>query len=400
MAHSERILFVVQNDHFPQDSRVFNECRALSEMGDCWVVAPHAAGQSWRETVEGIRCLRFPTFMADSVRGIFLEYLISLFWLATIIPTLVILKGIRVIHVANPPDFIIPSVGWLKLVGVKVVYDMHDLSTETFRAKLGPKPGHLRHLLPPLAALERWSLKLSDLMVSTNDSILERARRQHPDVKSVVVRNSNPIIHTAVEQVKKQHNDGRIRIGFFGLLADDPAAGLENIIAVANQLRDANCPFVMQIVGTGPGLPTLRTLVVSQNLSENFEFLGFIPIPAAYAVISTFDFGLVAWGNMPKNHLHTAMKIMDYMCCAVPVCSLNLVEQLRSTAGVGIHADDFTTLANQMISIYHDPSEYDALRRSTLAHFNEVLCWELQEQKLRGAYADMLCIADRGSVPC
>jgi glycosyltransferase involved in cell wall biosynthesis len=277
---------------------------------------------------------------------------------------------------------------------------MHDLSTETLRAKLGPAPGRLRHLLPALAALERWSLKLSDLMVSTNDSILERARLQHPDVKAVVVRNSNPVIHTTVEQVKKHHNDGRMRIGFFGLLADDPAAGLENIIAVAKRLRDAKCPFVMQIVGTGPGLLTLRTLVSSENLSENFEFLGFIPIPAAYAVISRFDFGLVAWGNLPKNHLHTAMKIMDYMCCAVPVCSLNLVEQLRSTAGVGIHADDFITLANQMIAIHHEPAEYDALRRATLAHFNEVLCWELQEKKLRGAYGDMLCMSDRGSVPC
>ena len=36
---------------------------------------------------------------------------------------------------------------------------------------------------------------------------------------------------------------------------------------------------------------------------------------------------------------------MDYMCCAVPVRSLRLTEQMYSTDGIGIHADSFESMA-------------------------------------------------------
>jgi len=83
------------------------------------------------------------------------------------------------------------------------------------------------------------------------------------------------------------------------------------------------------------------------------------------------------------------MKVMDYMCCGVPVCSLNLKEQLISTRGIGIHKETFEDIANEIIIIYGNKDVYAALREKTLKHFNENLCWELQQKKLIECYFNL-----------
>jgi len=180
-----------------------------------------------------------------------------------------------------------------------------------------------------------------------------------------------------------------IHIGYFGVLADDEAAGLDNFLLVANALARKGVEFRFSIVGSGPGLSRLKGKVADHDMQKHFDYSGFVPMPDAFALLKEFDFGLVTWGDLPKNHLHTAMKVMDYMCCAVPVCSLPLKEQLNSTQRIGIHADTFEEIADRMVELHNQPDEYEALRRRSLDHFNTVLSWPLQEKGLLTAYSDL-----------
>ena len=41
---SKAILFVVENDFFPQDARVYRECQALAAECPSYVLAPRAPG--------------------------------------------------------------------------------------------------------------------------------------------------------------------------------------------------------------------------------------------------------------------------------------------------------------------------------------------------------------------
>ena len=142
----------------------------------------------------------------------------------------------------------------------------------------------------------------------------------------------------------------------------------------------------MSIIGDGPGLPALRRLVEAASLDHRFRFEGYIGLPQAYDAIRNFDFGIVSWPDTAKSNLHTAMKVMDYMCCAVPVCSLRLTEQMYSTDGIGIHADSFESMAREMVKLHQDPVAYQALRRQSLERFNSALRWEIQEGCLRAEY--------------
>ena len=311
-------------------------------------------------------------------------------WIAVLAPVIAMVKRINVVHVANPPDFVIPIISWLKPFGKKLTFDVHDLSIETFKGKMASTTILGRALTPFLKALESLSIHLADLVITTNGSISDHVKRHNPLKRIHVVRNSNPVLFNSTSEIHKSERAGVINIGYFGVLADDQAAGLDNFVIIATALANLNIRFKFSIVGSGPGLRSLKDKIAECGMEERFDLRGFVRLPQAFEIIKDFDFGLVTWGYLPKNHLHTAMKVMDYMCCAVPVCSLRLKEQVTSTQGIGIHANTFEDIAQQIADIYSKVDDYEDLRDRTLRHFNKVLCWELQKGNLLNAYASLL----------
>ena len=387
-----RILFVVENDYFPRDMRVYNEAISLSRDNTCYVFAPRQQGQGLVERIDAVTCFRYPNLEAASLKWLVLEYALAAFWIGVCVPLLVLRYRIQVVHVANPPDFVIPIVCWLKLVGTKFVYDVHDLSVATFQGKARSQSRLTKVLEGLLKAFELASLRISDAIIATNESIQDHMARRSGNRHPIhVVRNSNPVVFAHTEDVRKASRFDRVmHVGYFGVLANDEAAGLENFFVVAHALARQGARFRFSIVGSGPGLPRLRRMAAEQGMQHLFTFHGFVAMPDALQIIKEFDFGLVTWGDLPKNHLHTAMKVMDYMCCAVPVCSLRLKEQMNSTRNIGIHAASFEEVAARMVALYGDRAAYETLRQRTLQHFNSLLSWAMQERNLFGAYAALL----------
>ena len=385
-----RLLFVLENDYFPRDARVYNECLTLARDFQCYVLAPRQRGQKFSENVQSVKCYRYPHFEAKSLRYIFLEYLVAAVCIGSLVPLLTLIHRIRIVHVANPPDFIIPLVSWLKLFGTKLIFDVHDLSVETFKGKAASRSAIGRRLAGALNALESFSIRLANVVVVTNSSIKDHVVEKSKAVPVYVVRNSNPVKFRSVAEVDKRPREGVLNVGYFGVISGDEASGLDHFFPVAEVFSQGPLRYQFSIVGDGPGLPYLKRAVRERQLDAHFRFFGYVRLPDAFDLIKNFDFGLVTLGNVTKNHLHTAMKIMDYMCCAVPVCSLRLKEQLRSTQGIGIHADTFDQIAIDMADIFQRQAEYEALRQKTLSHFNSVLSWELQRQELLNAYDSLL----------
>jgi len=206
--------------------------------------------------------------------------------------------------------------------------------------------------------------------------------------KIFVVRNSNYIKYLKIEDISKIDSQSCI-IGYFGVINDDYASGFCNIVELALYLMKKSFVFRFDIIGDGPGLKPLKALVNKNNLDKFFCFYGYVELNESFEIIKNFDFGLVPWPNIEKNNVHTAMKIMDYMCCGVPVCSLNLKEQVYSTKGIGIHTDDFEMMANEIIRYYNDKILYHNLRKETLEHFNKNLAWEYQIKQLLQCYDEL-----------
>ncbi len=81
-----------------------------------------------RKNIDGIEVYRYKNYLSDgSFIGFFLEYFLSLIKIFSLSFYLIIKEDIKIIHIANPPDFFWPLALILKIVGVKFIYDQHDL---------------------------------------------------------------------------------------------------------------------------------------------------------------------------------------------------------------------------------------------------------------------------------
>lgn len=388
----KKILFIVENDYFPRDTRVYNEANTLKEDGnDIFVLAPRDKknNENKFEQVFGkFECYRHFHFEAESLKGLLFEYLIVFTTYAVFVPFLVLSKRIKYIHVANPPDFILLSFFWLKIFGVKFIYDVHDLSVETFEGKIKQKNIVSLIILYVLNFLKNSSIRLSDLIVSTNNSIKDIILKDFPGKKIYTVRNSNKIRYNSIEEINKPEKN-ELTIGYFGVINDDDASGYKNLAYLGKYIKSKGVKFSFEIIGHGSGLNSLKELVKNNDIENEFCFRGFVGLPEAFELVKQFDFGILPWPDIPKNNLHTAMKLMDYMCCGIPVCTLKLKEQMITTGGIGIHCDNFEEMGDEILRIYCEKDEYEPLRAKTLKYFNENLSWGIQETKLLQSYKDL-----------
>ena len=186
-----RVLILVENNAYPQDTRVRQEANALVTAGyEVTVIAPRFMGQPFSEAVAGLHVLRYPApRQGRGVLGYLFEYGYSL--LVMFLLTIVVwwTRGFDVIHAGNPPDVLVSIGAFYRILGKRFVFDHHDLSPEMYRALFGErsKPGITRALV----MCERWSCRVANHVISTNESYrrvaIERAGADPTHV--TVVRN-------------------------------------------------------------------------------------------------------------------------------------------------------------------------------------------------------------------
>src|SRR6476469_6130276 len=104
--NGRRILMLLENNAFPQDSRVRAEANALTAAGyQVSVICPQRPGLAWREQVNGVAVYRFKAPPeANGLIGYLWEYGYSM--LAAFALSLLVFfqQGFDVIHAHNPPD--------------------------------------------------------------------------------------------------------------------------------------------------------------------------------------------------------------------------------------------------------------------------------------------------------
>src|SRR5262249_14779221 len=164
------ILILVENLPVPLDRRVWQEACALRDAGyEVVVICPRMRGCTQpEEKLEGIQIYRhWISEEAGGLLGFFREYASALWgewWLAWKARAR---HKFKLIQLCNPPDLLF-LVAWpFKLLGVRVIYDVHDAWPEMFEAKFGRRG--LLYWAVRLA--ERLTHACADVVLATNESV-------------------------------------------------------------------------------------------------------------------------------------------------------------------------------------------------------------------------------------
>jgi glycosyltransferase involved in cell wall biosynthesis len=392
---------LLENLPFPQDIRVRREANALTAAGyRVTVICPASKGQPFRETVNGVRVLRYPPPpAANGFLGYACEYGYAM--LASFLLSVVLFlgEGFDAVHAHNPPDTFVFIALVYKLFGKRFVYDHHDLSPEMYQARFsgGGSPLVYRVLL----ALEKLTCRFADHVIVTNESYKKIAmeRGKVPESRISIVRNGIELnqLDKAIEPHRGLREMGKTIIGYVGVMGFQD--GVDYLLRALDQLihNFGRTDFHCIIIGGGDAWPNLQQQARQLNLDNYVQFTGFVFGDELRRYLSATDICVDPTPSSTYSDRSTMFKIMEYMSLGKPVVAFDLPEHRFTAHNSAVYVTPNDTLAfAKAIADLMD----DAPRRLTLgvlgrARIKSKLAWDYSVPNLLHTYSVVLPSAVR-----
>ena len=389
---ARHVLIVVENLPVPFDRRVWSEATTLREAGyDVSVICPGASGTSAeREVLDGITIYRHPLREAvGGAPGYVREYLQALWWETRLAWRVWREHRFDAIHLCNPPDLLFLVALPFKALGVRVVFDHHDLNPELYVVKFGTRG--LAHGLLLLA--ERLTFATADRVIATNESYasIARGRGRKPE-ESVSIVRSAPDLRRFVRRPRAP-NDGEgqrlMTIGYVGVMAAQD--GVDLLIRALHELVVVQRRRGLQAVciGDGPERTALEHLASTLGVAGAIRFTGYLTGDALLSAMSGFDVGVCPDPKNDYNDKCTMNKTLEYMALGIPVVQFDLVEGRRSAGEAAVYAgrdNDPRALADAIARLLDDPSLAERIAGEGHERMVSALEWRHQAPRLLDSY--------------
>jgi glycosyltransferase involved in cell wall biosynthesis len=412
-----RILMLVQN-HFPFDVRVRNESALLRDEGyEVTVICLKRRGEKTTELVRGIRVYRMPKvefFEKTPVERqtlihrqltkfkAFLGYVgeYAYFTSGCLVMSLYVAArhGVDVIHAHNPPDTLFAVALPFKLFGKKFIFDHHDLAPELYQSRYKARKSSGGIVLWGLKWAEKFSLKLADITIATNESYkqihLNRGRLQAD--RCFVVRNG-----PGADQMKVVEPSARLRrmgksiLCYIGCL--NPQDGLDYLLrSLAHLTFDLKrTDYYCVIMGSGDSLDGLRIMSRELKLEEYVEFTGYVSDAELRANLSAADMCLDPDPSSPLNDVSTWIKVMEYMAYGKPIVTFDLKETRYSAqeAAIYVEPNDERNFALAISKLMDDPALRARMGAFGRTRVERELQWNCVGKNLAEAYRVLFAAA-------
>ena len=238
-------VIVVENLPVPFDRRVWQEAKALRRAGmEVSVICPmNEAYPAAYEEIGGIAIYRHPLPLEARGKLAFLvEYAFALAHEFRLLCKIYRKKRFSVIQACNPPDLIFLAALPFKLLGVRFIFDQHDLGPELYITKFGRK-GAFYWLL---RCAEWLTYKAADFVITANDTFrdiaLDRGGKA-PDLVEAVYSIPDKSHIYRLEPEPGLRRGKKFILGYLGIIGDQD--GLDHFVrAVAHLTREAGiCPI-------------------------------------------------------------------------------------------------------------------------------------------------------------
>lgn len=392
---NKHILFIIENSSVPNDVRVWREALAAKDLDfDVSVISAKEGMETLSyESLEGIDIYRHPVPVGSKGKIAYLiEYANALFWEFFLALKIYIKKPFHIIHAGNPPDTTFLIAFLFRILGVKFVYDIHDLSPELYLVRFSGKKNRFYKLL---IFAEKLSCKLADAIITANKSYREIVMNRHKkDPKMVFVVRNDPVVEEFLERggsVRKKETDKKV-ILYLGTI--NPQDGVDILLSsldyLIHKLQEKN--FICFVVGDGQSLPVLKETASALNLEHYVDFKGYIYDRGK--IREYLDLADVCVEPAPDNDLNrhsTFIKVMEYMASMKPIVAFDLMENRYSADGSAILVSpgDVPAFAEAIKKLLDDPELRKELGKKGAERIRDQLNWENASINLINAYKSL-----------
>jgi len=307
--------------NYRTDPRVIRAAEAAAGEGfDVDFLALRREGDPPVEMVRGVRVIHLNQYRYRG-RGLFryvlayLNFFIRCFFKST---TLFFKKSYTVIHVNNMPDFLVFCTLIPKLLGARVILDIHDPMPNTFASKF--KSGDRGFFFKLLLWQEKLSAGYADRVLTVHDPVKDLILVKHglaPDSIHVVANFADDQVFTLNPAYSA---DGRLRLIFHGTILE--RYGLRTLVAALAQVKNRDRMSV-KIIGEGDFSDELKRLIASAGLESFVHFDNrFYPMHDIPRIISDANVGLVPLEISSITHYALPLKMLEYISLGLPVITV------------------------------------------------------------------------------
>ncbi len=388
-----KVLIIVENLPSPFDRRVWQEATSLKAAGYIVsIICPTGKGYEKKvEVIDGINIYRHNLPLeAEGAIGYLLEYSTALFWEFYLAWKVLFKHGFNVIHACNPPDNIFLVGGFFKLLGKKFLFDHHDINPELYEAKFDRRDFFYKVML----LWERWTFKVADVSIATNESYKKIAIKRggmQPD-KVVVVRSGPKLDRLKILPAVEELKCGRqYLVGYVGVMGAQE--GIDHLLQcleyiVHTKKRD---DVHFGLVGGGTSLDEMKAYAEELGIANYVTFTGRVPDKEMLEMLNTADVCVNPDVANEMNDKSTMNKIMEYMALAKPIVQYDLTEGRYSAQEASLYAEKNNTqdFADKILLLLDDPEKRKQMGEFGHNRVLKELSWEYEEPKLYRAY-DML----------
>ena len=384
---------LIRQGFFPLDTRVRREVHALASAGhQVDVICVRRPGQGRRERVGPVTVHRLPLpLQRGEGRGRYLlQYGTFALAAAVMCSLLHVRRRFEVVQVNSMPDALVFAAAIPRLMGARVLLDLHECMPEFFSVKFGVRPGH--PALRLLAAVEQLSIRFADRVITCTDQMRETfvGRGADPAKIEVVLNSADEGIFDATRNPPASRRPGRFTVLCHGAI--ELSYGIDTLIRAAALLRDDIPELRVEIFGDGTYRPQVRALCDELDLNGSVRVSdGWAPIEQLVAAIADADVGIVAMRRNAFRDLTHCNKMFDFIAMRRPVVvsRTRAVEAYFPASCFALFdSGDERDLARAIRSLYDDP----ALAERLVANATEVsepFRWARQRERYLRAVAEV-----------
>ena len=390
------ICMLLQNQ-YDVDMRVRRKAEALVAAGySVDVLALRGAKAQKTYTLEGVRV---HTLALGKKRGSLaryaFEYVAFFLWAFLWVTFQMPRRRYAVIDVNTLPDFLAFAPALAKLMGAKIVLDMHEITPEFYMSKYGI--AQQSWVVRLMEYLEKISFDFADHVITINEPIEDLLeKRGLARTKSTVITNSVDEARFSSFSRSAAAVDAAAVPATFVMMYHGTITGIYGLdIAIeAFALAQKEMPGAQfWILGNeGRDSDWLESLVQQRGLASKVKFFGVVPPSDIPAWLNKCDVGILPMRRDALLEFATPNKLSEFIIMgkAVAISRLKTIRHYFSEDALAyFEPNNFADLAKQMVRLYHD-SELRAQLAAKAKEEYAPIRWDVMKQRYLMLIEDMV----------
>lgn len=382
-----RVLLVAYTTYI-YDARVKRHAEALVARGDTVDVICLEPDQTTNFNGINLIPIRMRQFRGSLRTGYLRTYLTFFFRAFLIAARLSLKRRYDLVIVCTMPDAAVVTAMGPKLLGSKVLLDIHDTMPELYLEKFGNRASTLGARL--LKFQERASAWLAHHVLAVHEPHAQRLVESgiRRSKITVVVNSPDPALFRA-------HRSRHCHQNAFTLLCHGTLTrrlGVDTAIEAIQMLRERLPALRLRFIGTGDHKNNAEALTARLGLQSRVIFEPPVPVERLSSVLTEASAGLVPNLASSATHLMLPAKLLEYAVSGVPTIAARLRTIEHYFPGDSVRyfePNSPASLAEAIEELYYDRRLGDSLARRAGEVVSQ-LSWEQQRGQLFSAVDSLL----------